>query len=96
MRLAALRKFSNACGPSFISAGTVLGFMGIDEGGRMECVKGIATFHGNNPPDAWQSAGGLSTFCGVQPRRTGHPPFDFHFYCAADLATQVKSTDFVV
>jgi hypothetical protein len=69
MRRAALRKASNACGPSFISAGTDFGFMGIDN-------EGIESFHGTDPPDARQSAGGLNAFCGVQPRRTGHPPFD--------------------
>jgi hypothetical protein len=42
----------------------------------MGCVKGIATFHGNNPPDAVQSAGGLNTFCELQIRRTGRPPFE--------------------
>jgi len=42
----------------------------------MEGVEGIATFHGNNPLDAVQSAGGFNTFCEFQTRRTGRLPFD--------------------
>jgi hypothetical protein len=85
MRRAALRKASKACGPSFISAGTVFGFMGIRDtrkyvdrfyiGVKMRDVKGAASFHANGPQDVRQLAGGFNTFCGVQPRRTGHPPF---------------------
>jgi hypothetical protein len=53
-----LRKASKACGPSFISAGIVFGLGGIDKGIRRGAVKGIATFHGNNPLDAAQLANG--------------------------------------
>jgi hypothetical protein len=42
----------------------------------MECVKGIATFHGNDPLDGVQSAGGFCTFCEFQPCRTSRLPFD--------------------
>jgi hypothetical protein len=48
-------------------------------GNIMEGVKGIASFHGDDPPDAMQSAGSFCTFCELQIRRTGRQPFDAIF-----------------
>jgi hypothetical protein len=46
----------------------------------MEYVKGIATFHGNNPPDAVQSAGGLIYVSATsKTAERGRPPFDSIF-----------------